>query len=125
LPSSGLATAKSRNIHSFKAMGSCQSRAANPIDAALLQALIEAKKQRNLKGLTFNELLLKFPKVRCLFKSGYMCWQASRQIRRAATSVDYCKLAAVAPAIARKQWMELQTSLRRPSNQTTLVIVYN
>jgi hypothetical protein len=48
-------------------MGSCQSRAANPIDAALLQALIEAKKQRNLKGLTFNELLLKFPKVRCMY----------------------------------------------------------
>jgi hypothetical protein len=44
-------------------MGSCSSRAANPIDAALLQALIEAKKQRHLKGLTFNELLLKFPKV--------------------------------------------------------------
>jgi hypothetical protein len=59
-------------------MGSCQSRAANPIDAALLQALIEAKKQRNLKGLTFNELLLKFPKVRCMYGNGYMCRQASR-----------------------------------------------
>jgi hypothetical protein len=63
LPSSGLATPEIRYIQTFGAMGSCSSRAANPIDAALLQALIEAKKQRNLKGLTFNELLLKFPKV--------------------------------------------------------------
>ncbi|WIA24100.1 hypothetical protein OEZ85_013703 [Tetradesmus obliquus] len=49
-------------------MGSCQSRATNPIDAALLQALIQAKKDRHLKGLTFNELLLKFPKMAAGFR---------------------------------------------------------
>ncbi|KAF8055278.1 CML21 [Scenedesmus sp. PABB004] len=45
-------------------MGCAASRGVNPIDAALLQALIEAKKRRNLQHLTFNELLLKFPKAR-------------------------------------------------------------
>lgn len=44
-------------------MGCAASRGVNPIDAAMLQALIEAKKKRNLQHLTFNELLLKFPKV--------------------------------------------------------------
>lgn len=47
-------------------MGCAASKGVNPIDAALLQALIEAKKTRalNAHALTFNELLLKFPKVR-------------------------------------------------------------
>jgi hypothetical protein len=47
-------------------MGCAASRGVNPIDAALLQALIEAKKRRarSRQTLTFNELLLKFPKVR-------------------------------------------------------------
>lgn len=46
-------------------MGCAASKGVNPIDAALLQALIEAKKKRALHAhaLTFNELLLKFPKV--------------------------------------------------------------
>jgi hypothetical protein len=44
-------------------MGCAASRGVNPIDAALLQALIEAKKKRKHHDLTFNELLLKFPKV--------------------------------------------------------------
>lgn len=44
-------------------MGCAASRGVNPIDAALLQALIEAKKKRAHHDLTFNELLLKFPKV--------------------------------------------------------------
>eukprot|EP00878_Enallax_costatus_P005457 GHUV01005728.1.p1 GENE.GHUV01005728.1~~GHUV01005728.1.p1 ORF type:complete len:268 (+),score=96.45 GHUV01005728.1:326-1129(+) len=49
-------------------MGCSASRGANPIDAAMLQALIEAKKKRNLHHLTFNELLLKFPKMATGFK---------------------------------------------------------
>ena len=44
-------------------MGCAASRGVNPIDAALIQALIEAKKRRGPHGLTFNELLLKFPKA--------------------------------------------------------------
>jgi hypothetical protein len=45
-------------------MGCAASKGVNPIDAALLQALIAAKKTKKHHGLTFNELLLKFPKVR-------------------------------------------------------------
>lgn len=44
-------------------MGCAASRGVNPIDAALLQALIEAKEKRGRHELSFNELLLKFPKV--------------------------------------------------------------
>jgi hypothetical protein len=46
-------------------MGCSASRGVNPIDASLLQALIEAKQKRGRHGLTFNELLLKFPKASC------------------------------------------------------------
>lgn len=48
----------------FCNMGCSASRGVNPIDAALLQALIDAKQKRGHHELTFNELLLKFPKVR-------------------------------------------------------------
>jgi hypothetical protein len=44
-------------------MGCAASIGANPIDAALMQALIETRKKRNVPDLTFTELLLKFPKV--------------------------------------------------------------
>ncbi len=51
-------------------MGCAASRGVNPIDAALLQALIEAKRRRgDAQTLTFDELLLKFPKV-CLTHIG-------------------------------------------------------
>eukprot|EP00879_Flechtneria_rotunda_P024744 GHRR01026250.1.p1 GENE.GHRR01026250.1~~GHRR01026250.1.p1 ORF type:complete len:270 (+),score=96.77 GHRR01026250.1:245-1054(+) len=49
-------------------MGCSASRASNPIDAALIAALIEARKNRQSHGLTFNELLLKFPKMAAGFK---------------------------------------------------------
>lgn len=49
-------------------MGCNTSRALNPIDAKLVEALIEAKKQRRRHDFTFNELLLKFPKMAAGFK---------------------------------------------------------
>jgi len=44
-------------------MGCAASRGVNPIDAALMQALLEARRRKTVHELTFNELLLKFPKV--------------------------------------------------------------
>lgn len=56
-------------------MGCAASRGVNPIDAALLQALIEAKKRRarSRQTLTFNELLLKFPKVGTMLQGRVPC----------------------------------------------------
>jgi hypothetical protein len=49
-------------------MGCTASHHANPIDAALIQALHAAKKRRGKKEFTFNELLLKFSSMAGGFK---------------------------------------------------------
>jgi Ca2+-binding EF-hand superfamily protein len=49
-------------------MGCAASRGINPIDARLVRALREAKQRRGKHDFTFNELLLKFPKMAAGFK---------------------------------------------------------